>query len=197
MKAWARLTMGVALSVVLFWVTTARADSVLQLNLSDMTGRAAKVFRGRLASASAGTVDVGGVTLPTVTYRFHVDEAFRGSFSTVKGVTFAEFTTIGKVVAKRAGSYKSVAILPQMPKLRKGESYLLFVTEPSRVGLSTTVGLGQGAFALTQVGGVTMASNEVKNRGLFRGMNGLAATSSGPIPYDVLAGQVRTLIRSR
>ena len=39
-----------------------------------------------------------------------------------------------------------------MPQLAVGRTYLVFTTQPSEIGLSTTVGLGQGAFRINQVG---------------------------------------------
>jgi hypothetical protein len=133
------------------------------------------------------------VSVPTVTYRLQVEEALRGSFVTAKGVTYAEITTIGKVASKHSGPYESVALVPRMPKLVSGKSYFLFVTEPSAVGLSTTVGLGQGSFALTQAGATLVAENELKNRGLFRGIHGYTGPSGGPVPYTELTARVRAL----
>jgi hypothetical protein len=178
---------------ILFSSTAAQAGSVLQLNLQDLTQRAATVFRGRVLSASAGSAVVGGVELPTVTYKFQVDDALLGDFKTAKGVTYAEITTIGKVRSKQAGQHRSVAVVPQMPKLIAGKSYFLFVTAPTATGLSTTVGLGQGSFALSQVGDTLMAENQLKNEGLFRGMRGYAGPSTGAIPYDELRARVRAL----
>lgn len=192
-RAWLAAILGAGALAILFFSAAAQAGSVLQLNLLDLTQRAATVFRGRVLSASAGSAVVGGVELPTVTYRFQVEDALLGQFKTTKGVTYAEITTIGKARSKQAGQYRSVPVVPQMPKLVTGKSYFLFVTAPTAKGLSTTVGLGQGSFALSQVGDTLMAENELKNEGLFRGMRGYAGPSTGPIPYDELRARVRAL----
>ena len=192
-RAWLATIFCMSALALIFISAAAQAGSVLQLNLQDLTQRAASVFRGRVLSASAGSVVVGGVELPTVTYRFEVEDALLGHFKTTKGVTYSELTTIGKVQSKRAGHYRSVPVVPEMPKLVAGKSYFLFVTAPTAKGLSTTVGLGQGSFALSQVGDTLMAENQFKNEGLFRGMRGYSGPSTGAIPYEELRARVRSL----
>ncbi|MGH9901416.1 MAG: hypothetical protein ACRD68_06335, partial [Pyrinomonadaceae bacterium] len=119
----------------------------------------------------------------------------------VKGVQIAEIRMLGKMKPVRRGGLELHAALPKMPQLAVGETYLVFATRPSAVGLSTTVGLGQGAFRVSGQGKNETAVNEVNNRGLFRDMNvgaararagiATAASSDGPIPYDELARQIR------
>lgn len=170
------------------------ATTVRQLNLAEMTDKAGSIFRGRLAGSAAGSVEVGGTTLPTVTYRFELEEAFQGSFSSQKGIAFAEITMIGKVNPREVGSSRLFSIMPEMPDLKVGRSYLLFATQPSAVGLSTTVGLGQGCFQLSGIGKKTMAANDLDNRGLFRGMSTEGIPAAGPIPYSDLARRIRRLL---
>ena len=58
------------------------------------------------------------------------------------------------------------------------------------IGLSVTVGLGQGAFSVYPVDGADgefMAVNEFNNAGL--GLNG-----DGPVEYDKLGAQIRALL---
>ena len=78
-------------------------------------------------------------------------------------------------------------------------------THPSRVGLSTTVGLGQGAFLITGKGEEEQAVNEFQNANLG-GSEDLAAGPDphsfaaaragvrGPIAYSELASQIRALV---
>ena len=82
----------------------------------------------------------------------------------------AELRTLGKLAPKTSGALRSAVVLPQMPLLEEGRTYLLMTTRPSAIGLSTTVGLGQGAFRITQVGKDEQAVNDANNSGLFRGM---------------------------
>ena len=50
------------------------ATIMLKLNLEEMTERADRIFRGTVVDIEVGTVQAGGGELPTVTYRFRVDE---------------------------------------------------------------------------------------------------------------------------
>ena len=56
-----------------------------------------------------------------------------------------------------------------------GREYLLFTTRPSQVGLSTTIGLGQGAFLIDDAGKEELTANAFGNMGLAR--SNTAATS--------------------
>ena len=51
------------------------AASVRQLNLAEMTQRAAKIYVGTVRSATEGIVEIGGGRLAVVTYRLSVDDA--------------------------------------------------------------------------------------------------------------------------
>ena len=58
------------------------------------------------------------------------------------------------------------------PSSSVGHDYLLLTTPPSPIGLSTTIGLGQGSFQITGKAGQEMATNEDNNLGLLDiGMN--------------------------
>ena len=123
----------------------------------------------------------------------------------MKGIRIAELRTLGKLSPRTSGALRSAVVLPQMPVLEEGRTYLLMTTRPSAIGLSTTVGLGQGAFRITQVGKDEQAVNDANNSGLFRGMaapavQGIAraaapaAAAGGPIRYADLAGRIRGLM---
>lgn len=188
-------------SIVLFSAPMLVADTVKQLNLAEMVQRADKIYRGTVLSATEGTIKAGGGQLPVVTYRLQVEEVFRGNIPTIKGVQIAEIRMLGKMKTVRVGNLQSSSVLPRMPQLVVGQTYLVFTTRPSAIGLSTTVGLGQGSFQIYQRGKEETAINEVNNRGLFLDLNTTVARSSaatannarssGPIPYQELARQIR------
>jgi hypothetical protein len=104
------------------------------------------------------------------------------------------------------GNLRSAVLLPRMPDLVVGSSYLVMTTRPSTIGLSTTVGLGQGCFRISQVGKEEQATNEANNAGLFRDMAPppslgarAAVTSTSPaaggaISYASLADRIRGLV---
>jgi hypothetical protein len=133
-----------------------------------------------------------------------VDEVFRGEFAEVKGVRIAELRMLGKMSPVQRGYLRWVSPLPRMPELRVGQTYLVMSTRPSAIGLSTTVGLGQGLFRIAQVGKEEQAVNEVNNSGLFRDMAppnarfGVRALTSardaGALSYADLADRIRGLV---
>ena len=180
------------------------ASTVRQLNLGEMVQRAELIYRGTVLSASAETVEVGGGQLPVTVYRLKVEESFRGEFTEVKGVRIAELRTLGKLKTVRSGDLQSMAVLPRMPELAVGQAYLVLTTRPSAIGLSTTVGLGQGCFRILQVGKEETAVNEANNSGLFRDMpeaaaplaarSALSPASAGTLSYAALADRIRGLV---
>ncbi|HWN08262.1 MAG TPA: hypothetical protein VNO50_03165 [Pyrinomonadaceae bacterium] len=186
-------------SIALCTTPLLMADTVKQLNLAEMVQRADKIYRATVVSSQEGTIQAGGGQLPVVTYRLQVEETFRGDIPAVKGVRIAEIRMLGKMKSARQGNLQLMSALPKMPQLTIGQTYLVFETRPSRIGLSTTVGLGQGSFRILQRGKEELAVNEVNNRGLFRDMDtstrrssaASSTPSSGPIAYQELARQIR------
>jgi hypothetical protein len=166
----------------------AGATTVKSFDLEGLTASAARVFRGEVVDVSPGSVNVGGGTLPTTTYRFRVVEAFKGDFPTLKGVTYAEVTMIGSVKrpTDRAGLTHFFAFR-DIPRLERGNEYLLFLTAASRVSLSSPVGLQQGTFDIDVNAPDEPTANRANNRGLMAGVK-------GPLPYDQLASRVRTIV---
>ncbi len=146
------------------------ASTVSQFNLAEMSQRAQKIYVGTVRSATEGTIAVGGGQLAVVTYQISVDEDLRGETALVKGERVAEIRMLGKQKTVRIGNIRSVSPVPDMPVLTVGQTYLVFTTQPSGIGLSTTVGLGQGCFRVYGKGDSQMAVNEVNNAGLFRDM---------------------------
>ena len=162
----------------------AEAGMVLKMDLENLADRADQIFRGTVLSAEPGTITAGGTELPTVTYRIQVDEAFKGDYADTKGI--AEITMLGNLKADAPnGSTVRFSRLPELPNLVRGGEYVVFTTAPSTIGLSTTVGLGQGAFKVYfSPDRQEMAVNELDNAGLTETIN-------GPVPYQTLADAIR------
>ena len=165
--------------VLLLFVQPAEATSVLRLNLEQMVDRAGSIFRGTVLDVRSGSIEVGGGQLPTTTYTLRVEERFKGTFE--KEAATVEI----KNVSTRVGDHEKFSVLPEVPRLSVGADYLLITTAPSPLGLSTTVGLGQGAFSLFTSNREVLAVNAVGNANL-----GL----DGPVAYTDLAGQIRALL---
>ena len=159
--------------------------SMLHFSLKDMIGHADRIFRGTVVDTSPGTVTVGGRALPMVIYRLQVVEAFKGNFERKGDVQVVEIHMVGNLKEVAAsGNLRKFSALPDPPQLRVGSDYLLLTTPLSAVGLSTTVGLGQGSFEIFTLDKQEWARNEFNNAGLFE----------GPVPYTELAEKIQQLV---
>ena len=173
------------------------ATVLRQMNLEDMIQRADRIFRGTVLDFSGGTVAVGGVELPTVTYRLRVDESFKGSYTTVKGddqVVEIQMIGVLKKAPATGDPIQALPVLPDLPRLKLGKDYLLFTTAPSSIGLSATVGLGQGSFSIVSRNKQDLVINEFNNVGLFRDMEVEGFPSQGLVNYAQLGDLIRDLL---
>jgi hypothetical protein len=170
------------------------ATTLVQMNLGDLVQRADRIYRGTVVGIDTGTVSAGGGELPTITYTIQVDQAFKGTFETIKDQQFATFTTLGKMEPLQAGPYQRLTRLPEIPEMEIGRSYLLFTTRPSGANLSSPVGLGQGCFDIKMKGDQEVAVNQFRNIGLFRGMDVTDIAAQGPVSYERLTGELATTL---
>jgi len=180
-----RATTVFPVAVVLVALTAAPtgAGMVLKLDLAGLEERAHTIFRGTVLSVEPGTVTAGGAEISTVTYRLSVDEAFKGDWP--KGI--AEITMLGTLKEQDAGgTYVHLSHLPELPNLVRGGEYVLFTNAPSpTTGLSSTIGLGQGAFKIyLSAERQEMAANQLDNAGLSPAIN-------DPVTYATLADAIR------
>lgn len=179
---------------VLVAIAPLTATILKQMNLADLAGNANRIFSGTVIEIGKGDLAVGGGKVATVTYRVVVDNSFRGEFTEKEGLRVAEFTMVTDPGPRRSGDSVSFSALPRMPDIQMGQRYLFFTTAPSSVGLSTTVGLGQGCFRITGEPGEEITTNEFDNLGLFRGMSAPGMPERGPIAYSRLVQQIDALL---
>ena len=176
-----------ALALRLLLATDAGATSVLQLNLAQLTERADLIVRGTVVEASETRVAVGGGEVAALHYKVEIDEMFKGKISNLKGVPIAEFKMLGTLKKLDAGE----PVIPGWPELRVGEEYLLFVAPAGPAGLTVTMGIGQGCFAISTSAQEETAVNGFDNVGLFEGMAARGLPRSGPLAYRDLADRIR------
>jgi hypothetical protein len=193
-----RLLIGLAAAAALA-APPAQATTLVQMNLKDLATRADRIFRGTVVGVNTGTVRAGGSDLPTITYRLRVAERFKGEYVAVKDDTaLVEIQMIGAKGERDANGERHFSVFRDVPRLAMGGEYVLFTTRPSAVGLSTTVGLGQGAFSITGAGKEEAAVNSFGNAGLGRGLAPTSAASripsGGPVPYAQLAAAIRAVL---
>jgi len=193
-----RLLIGLAVATALA-APPAQATTLIQMNLKDLATRADRIFRGTVVGVNTGTVRAGGSDLPTITYRLRVAERFKGEYAVVKDdAALVEIQMIGAKDDRTANGQRHFSVFRDVPRLAMGGDYVLFTTRPSAVGLSTTVGLGQGAFSIMGAGKEEAAVNGFGNAGLRRGLapSGAASRipSGGPVPYPQLAAAIRAVL---
>jgi len=161
------------------------------MNLGEMTVNADRIIHGTITEIETGTVAAGGSDLPTITYVVRVVEVLKGSAATDNDNQI-RVTMFGSLKdARSEGDVTRLFRIYEGPKLKSGMEYLLFLTHPSGIGLSTTVGVGQGAFRFLNDGTVV---NEARNNGLFRDMDRQGMPASGPINYSALADRIQQLV---
>jgi len=194
MRAATRRNVALFAVALLVASTESLATTVLRMNLEDLCRGAGRIFRGTVLEVEEGTIAVGGGILPTRTFQVRVDEGLKGDFATEKEVPVVEFRTIGKTQPRRSGRVQWLRTLPEPPALAAGSTYLLFVTAPGALGLSTTVGLGQGCFHVTGDAEREEAVNELDNVGLASPTRLVDVAPRGPIPYARLAEEVRAIV---
>jgi hypothetical protein len=124
---------------------------------------------------------------------------FKGEYAVVKDdAALVEIQMVGSKDDRTANGERHFSIFRDVPRLAMGGDYVLFTTRPSSAGLSTTVGLGQGAFTITGAGKDEAAVNSFGNAGLRRGLEASSAASrlpsGGPVPYPQLAAAIRAVL---
>jgi hypothetical protein len=172
---------------------SAGAMMVQQFNLGEMTVNADKIFRGTIVTVKRGTVQAGGGELPTIKYTIRVSETLKGDTSSANGKAgnVVELTVLGSIKAAAASGNIRFAGGFTPPRLEVGNEYLLFTTAPSSLGLSITVGSGQGLFRFVEGNKVL---NDAKNAGLFRDMDAQGIPQRGPIEYSAIAQRISSLV---
>lgn len=193
MRTVARL-LAVGAVIAILVIAPVSATILKQMNLADLAGNANRIFSGTVVEIGKGSMKVGGGTIATVTYRVMVDNALRGEFADKEGKKVIDITMVTDPGPRKVGNKVAFSPLPQMPDIRMGQRYLFFTTAPSAVGLSTTVGLGQGCFRINGDPGEEVTTNEFDNLGLFRGMSAPGMPDRGPIAYSKLVQQIDALL---
>ncbi|HEX2251955.1 MAG TPA: hypothetical protein VHQ65_01645 [Thermoanaerobaculia bacterium] len=173
-----------ALTLALAAGASAQTALVQKMGLSELADNAENIHRVTVLAVEPGTVALGGTELPTVTYRLRVEDTFKGEYAGKQGddETLVELTMLGTVKADAPnGTLQRLSHLPALPELAVGGTYVLFTTEPSAAGLSTTVGLSQGSFKVWQSPDKQeLVANDLNNLGIFE----------GPVTYATLAGAI-------
>ena len=128
----------------------------LTYNLEQMVAAADRIFVGTVIDATEDYISAAGGDLPVTVYTFEVEEVLSG--------------VIGDTVTIRQIGHLSDPFGQGMPRYEVGKTVMLFLHADSQYGLTSPVGLGQGAFQVKMDGPVKVSvSNSRQNRGLLKG----------------------------
>jgi hypothetical protein len=123
-----------ALLIICVLAMPARAVTVRALSLDELLAHAGRVVHARCASVTPEQVLPSGV--PVVEITLAVEETLKGDAAE------------RLVIRQAAGRLSGV-----LPTCRVGDELLLFLHAPSRLGLTSPVGLGQGYFRIVRAAG--------------------------------------------
>lgn len=179
-------------AVGVFARETSASLLVRYMSLHQMCDAAGRIFRGTVVGTTEGAVAAGGGQFRTVVYRLRVEEVFKGSFERIKGERVATLQMLQRRKLPERGSLRYVGGLDGPPAFQEGHDYLILATTPSRIGLSTTVGLQQGVFKLAGKAGEETAVNGNDNAGLSIMQSPSAAP--GPVTYAALRRSIRQIL---
>jgi hypothetical protein len=170
-------------------VSQAGATMLLQMDLGELVQRSDRIFRGTVIDVEQSSVAAGGGELPMVVYRLRVEEMLKGEADVVKGdEAYVEIRMVGSIKDERpVNGLQRFSNFRDVPRLTMGSDYLLLTTPPSELGLSTTVGLGQGTFSVVRRDKTDYAVNQYDNLGL--GIDG-----DGAVPYADLVAEIKGLM---
>lgn len=165
---------------------------VAQLNLEQLTRLAERIFVGKCLEVQIGK-DRNGRPVQYVT--FEVEATLKGNPEpsvTFKQIRFNSEVTKGKLTG--------TTTLSELPDYQRGEEVVLFLSEPSELGLTAPVGFTQGKFLVLQRRNGKTVTNGIANQRLFRGMKksgsvkALVNRPGAELPYDDFLSLVKKLV---
>jgi hypothetical protein len=142
----------------------ARATQILPANLEQIVSESDRIFVGTCTAVRDGTIPE--TSIPFTEYTFSVDKPIKGNFGKTVIVRH-----LGVRRPRVIGDRTLVFRVPGMPVYREGQELMLFLHPDSSLGLSSPVGLSQGAFQIVEIDGERMVQNGFRNQGLFRGID--------------------------
>ena len=163
-----------------FYISSAahaqRGAITLPRNLADLSSNAGQIIQGRVVSATVEP-DPRYNHLQTLVLTLAVDDVLKGQAPTT--FTFREFLWDIRDISDRAGYHL-------------GDEVLLFLNNPTPLGLVTPVGLQQGRFRVVKgTDGQDYAINANQNAGLFDNV-----VRSGALNPAKLSAKSRATVQS-
>lgn len=185
---------------------TGHATKLLHRNLKGLVTFSKRIFMGTCVSIREGALEQKNGKLYYTEYTFEVSERFKGDVA--ETITFRQFGMITpKPIDETTAVFQRVSA---MPIYRQDQEYMLFLIGDSRLGLTSPVGLHQGAFLIQEDEyGARMIANGLLNRGLFKDISStemdqigltrheknLGTFKSGPFDLDDFSSIVKKMIQ--
>ena len=189
--------------VMLFGMPSAAyATKVKRVNLEEIVKGADRIFAATCVAVEDTTL--GDTRIPITRYTFSVSEGLKGGVGDTVVVRH-----LGVRKPRPQGNKVLVFRVPGMPVYRVGQEVVLFLVAESVVGLSSPVGLSQGAFTVVERQGRKVLLNGNQNAGLLRGLapashatrwrlslkeESLLSADRGSIDYETFLGVVRKIL---
>jgi hypothetical protein len=164
------LVAATVISLVLLRALPLQATSVRPMDLDHLTQAAGMIVAGKVTHVESRPDQHG---LPATFITIAVTEKIKGvqeDALTIKQLGFQELPGDGRAMR-----------LAGMPSYRLGEDVLLFLHQPSELGFTSPVGLGQGKYTVFEgAPGKRLVQNLFGNRNLFpQGQGAAGATEAG------------------
>ncbi|MBI2618973.1 MAG: hypothetical protein HYW57_02725 [Ignavibacteriales bacterium] len=167
-------------------------QGISPLNIERLVDQSGMIFAGKVIGVETGRKDQ--MNLYVTYYTFEVTDALFG----------VETDTVR--IKQYGGEADGRSFYPEgVPRFKIGEELLVMLYPPSKVGMTSTVGKGQGKFLIQDDDSsrIKQVANAFNNKGLFRRLRypGTVADESwaaeqptGPLGYEAFVETIRDLI---
>ena len=164
--------------------------SVLPVNLVDLVEIAPRVFEGQCVQIEHAVVKSsdGEVDIPVARYTFEVNDPIRGISD--KKVTI---TQLGKFQDGRR--FWANPDMIGVPTYKVGDRYVLFMTPEGKTGLSSPVGMAQGAFLIENRRAKSMSPKSYVFKGMQQALDGTPYQKIAQNDEGLDLDQFKALIR--
>lgn len=150
----------IILVIVLGVQTGGWATQVLPQSSEDLTQKADLIFVGTCLTRT-----VKDATPVHTEYTFKIETPVKGALQAGEVFTLRQWGGLPNTATPKGLTGPR---LLGMPSYDPGQSYMLFLGQPTQAGFRVPVGLGQGVFHVTKsADGATVVQNEMGNRFLF------------------------------
>jgi hypothetical protein len=180
-----------------------------EMNLSEIVQEADRIVVGKVISAVESAIPgPGGGTIPIMEYTLLVSNAIKGTADARIVIRHVRLPGVSFFLGNESGTGVG------LPTYKVDEAVVLFLTGESQLGLSSPVGLLQGAFRVEsdKQGQPVSVVNGVGNAGLMMGTDsanprrkmaqgeGVDSSSTpkgGPVSYSVFISTVKGMVNQK